>query len=127
MSTMRKPLVAAATAAMVAVGLAACGGGSTSGGSSSNEEGSKGGPLYDLTFRNAEHLDPQRAYIGRDLTNLNRLVYRGLVTFPLTDDPDKASTPVADLATDTGTASDDAKTWEFTIRDDVKWEDGKPV
>ena len=127
MSTMRKPIVAAAATALVAVGLAACGGGSTSGGSSSNEEGSKGGTLYYLTFRNVEHLDPQRAYIGRDLTNLNRLAYRGLVTFPVTDDPEKAATPVADVATDTGTPSDDAKTWEFTIRDDVKWEDGKPV
>ena len=127
MTTLRKPIVAAATAALVAVGLAACGGGSTSGSSSNNEAGSKGGTLYYLTFRNAEHLDPQRTYIGRDLTNLNRLVYRGLVTFPVTEDVDKASVPVADVATDTGTASDDAKTWEFTIRDDVKWEDGKPV
>ncbi len=32
-----------------------------------------------------------------------------------------------DLATDTGTSSKDAKTWSFTLRDGVKWEDGKEI
>ena len=39
-------------------------------------------------------MDPQRIYVGRDISNLNRIVYRGLVTFPITDDAKKADTAV---------------------------------
>jgi len=31
------------------------------------------------------------------------------------------------MATDTGTASSDAKTWTFTLRDGLTWQDGSPV
>ena len=34
---------------------------------------------------------------------------------------------VADAATDTGKASDGGKTWAFTLKDGLKWEDGKAV
>ncbi len=77
----RKPIVAFAAAAVVSATLAACGGGD-SGGGSSTKEAEKGGTLYYLTKRSAEHMDPQRIYVGRDLSNLNRIVYRGLVTVP---------------------------------------------
>ena len=126
MTIIRKPIVAAAAAAVVSASLAACGGGSTDGGGST-KEAEKGGTLYYLTRNSAEHLDPQRIYSGRDLSNLNRIVYRGLVTYPISEDPDEAFTVVPDAATDTGTMSEDAKTWEFTIRDGVTWEDGQAV
>jgi len=123
----RKPVVALATAAAL-VSLAACGGGSSS---SSDKKGAtsstKGGTVYYLTKRPTEHLDPQRMYIGRDLTDMNRLVYRQLVSYPVTTDKKKAVTPTADLATDTGTSSDNAKTWKFTVKDGVKWQDGKAI
>ena len=125
----RKPLVALATAGLL-VSLAACGGGSTNGSNSkgnASSEGKKGGTLNYLTFRPTEHLDPQRTYIGRDIANMSRLVYRGLVTYPITTDIEEGTTPVPDLATDTGTSSKDAKTWSFTIKDGVKWEDGKDI
>lgn len=104
------------------LGLSACGGGS-----SSKSSGSGGGTLYYLTKRSAEHLDPQRMYIGRDLSNMGRLVYRSLVQFPVTTDAEKANKPVADLATNTGTMKDGGKTWSFTIKKGVKWEDGKDI
>ena len=126
MAINRKPFVAVAAAAVVSVSLAACGGGSTGGGGST-KEAEKGGTLYYLTRTSAEHMDPHRIYVGRDISNLNRIVYRGLVTFPITDDASKADTVTPDIATDTGTMSEDAKTWDFTIRDGVKWEDGKAV
>jgi peptide/nickel transport system substrate-binding protein len=122
----RKPLVALATAGLM-VSLAACGGGSTNENSDADAAGGKGGTVNYLTFRNAEHLDPQRTYIGRDLSNLSRLAYRNLVTFPITKDDEQSLEPVADLATDTGTMSKDAKTWSFTLKDGVKWEDGKDI
>ncbi|MBB6629508.1 hypothetical protein H5V45_19440 [Nocardioides sp. KIGAM211] len=34
---------------------------------------------------------------------------------------------VPDLATDLGTPNDDFTEWKFTIRDDAKWQDGKPI
>ena len=100
---------AAGLTALVSTGLlatAACSGttapsqGGTSGGGAS---ATKGGTLYYLTKRPAEHLDPQRIYIGRDLANMNRLVYRDLVSFPISTDLKEGTTPVPDLATDTGT------------------------
>jgi peptide/nickel transport system substrate-binding protein len=127
----KKPLAAVAAAAALAVGLAGCGGGSTKGNSSDNNSssaaGSKGGTLNYLTFRSAEHLDPQRMYIGRDLANMARLSYRSLVTYPVTTDVKKGTTPVPDLATDTGTSSDQDKVWKFTLKDGPKWQDGKPI
>ena len=123
----RKPLAALAAAAL-AVTLAGCGGGTTSGSSNnSSSAGTKGGTLNYLTFRPAEHLDPQRTYIGRDIANMDRLVYRGLVQYPITEDVKEGTTPVPDLATDTGTSSKDAKTWSFTLKDGVKWQDGKEI
>ena len=122
---------AATIAAAVALTVAACGsGGSTGSSSSSSASGGSaaaGGTLYYLTKRPSEHLDPQRTYIGRDLADLSRLVYRSLVQFPVTDDPKKAVTPIADMATDTGKSEDGGKKWSFTLKDGIKWQDGKDV
>jgi peptide/nickel transport system substrate-binding protein len=109
------------TAALV---LAACTG--TDEGPSA-ERGTPGGTLYYLSYRPLENLDPQRVYTGRDIANLSRLVYRGLVTLPVTDDPDEALRIVPDVATDGGRPSHGSRVWRFTIRDGVTWQDGKPV
>ena len=117
-----------AVAVAGSMSLAACGGGSSANksGGGSGAEGS-GGTLYYLSKPSAEHLDPQRMYLGRDLSNMGRIVYRSLVQFPITEDAAAANKPVADLATDTGKMSDGGKTWKFTIKDGVKWEDGKDI
>ncbi|MFL6023601.1 MAG: ABC transporter substrate-binding protein, partial [Marmoricola sp.] len=125
MASYRKPIAAIAAAAVVSVTLVACGSSSDNGKGKTTD--AKGGTLYYLTKRPAEHLDPQRMYIGRDLADMNRLVYRQLVSFPVTSDKAAAVVPQADLATDTGTSSNDGKTWKFTIKDDVKWQDGKAI
>jgi peptide/nickel transport system substrate-binding protein len=121
-------LTAVASAGLLAVaacsGTTAPGGGSSSSGSAS---ATKGGTLYYLTRRPAEHLDPQRTYIGRDLANENRLFYRDLVSFPITTDPKEGTKPVPDLATDTGKSTEGGKVWSFTLRDGVKWQDGKDI
>lgn len=123
-------LTAVASAGLLAV--AACsgttapsgGGGSGTGGGAS---AAKGGTLYYLTRRPSEHLDPQRTYIGRDLANENRLFYRDLVGFSLSTDVKEGTKPVPDLATDTGTSTEGGKVWSFTLRDGVKWQDGKEI
>lgn len=127
----RKRVFAVSAAVALAASLAACGGSSDSDGDGTNSgaptSDEKGGTLNYLIFAPIEHLDPQRVYVGRDITNLSRTVYRTLVAFPISDDPEVANTPVADLATDTGTNEDGGKTWSFTVKDGVKWEDGEPV
>ncbi|MEU4195379.1 ABC transporter substrate-binding protein [Kribbella sp. NPDC026611] len=109
---------------LLAAGLVACGSNTTT--STSASKASAGGTLYYLTRRPSEHLDPQRTYIGRDIANESRLVYRTLTTYPTATGKD-ATKVVPDLATDTGRMSNGAKTWEFTLRPGVKWQDGSPV
>jgi peptide/nickel transport system substrate-binding protein len=123
MASNRKRMLAIVAAASMAVSLAACGSSSTG----NTKSGSSGGTLYYMIFKPLEHVDPQRVYVGRDISNFGRTVYRSLVSFPISTDPDVANKPTPDLATDSGTASDGAKTWSFTIKDGVKWQDGKAI
>jgi peptide/nickel transport system substrate-binding protein len=130
MASYRKKALAVAAAASMSVALAACGGGSDNGSTNNGAksgEAAKGGTLTYYIRSAMEHTDPQRTYVGRDITNWSRTVYRSLVTFPISEDAAKATTPVPDLATDTGQSSNGAKTWKFTVKDGVKWEDGKPI
>jgi ABC-type transport system substrate-binding protein len=129
MASYRKKALAVAAAASMSVALAACGGGSdnNSSNSSSSGEASKGGTLTYYIRSALEHTDPQRTYVGRDITNWSRTVYRSLVTFPISEDAAKATTPVPDLATDIGTSSEGGKVWSFTLKDGIKWEDGSEI
>src|SRR5690349_14209140 len=126
----RKRVFAVSAAVALAASLAACGGSDSDGGggtSGAPTSDAKGGTLNYSIFAPIEHLDPQRVYVGRDITNLSRTVYRTLVSFPISTDPNTANTPVPDLATDTGTSTEGGKTWSFTVKDGVKWEDGQPI
>jgi peptide/nickel transport system substrate-binding protein len=111
-------------AASLALLLTACGGS----GDAASGEGSKGGTLYILTeAEQILHLDPQRNYTGEDLAFASAYLNRTLTQYTLSKDNAVASELVADAATDTGTASNEGKTWEFTLKDGMKWEDGKDV
>ena len=131
MGMSKKPFAALAAAAL-AVSLAACGSddnsSSNNNGSSEEGTGAKGGTaIFFNGPRNTEHWDPQRMYIGRDLNNSGRLFYRSLVALPASNDPVEGTTPVPDLATDTGVTEDEGMSWSFTLKDGVKWEDGKDI
>ncbi|GAB3777419.1 ABC transporter substrate-binding protein [Nocardioides ungokensis] len=121
----RKRLIASTAAVALAAALAACGGGGSS--SSSNQTAKAGGTLQYYIYQPYDHTDPQRSYLGVLMTNFSRTVYRSLVAFPISTDPKQSFTPVPDLATDTGTSSDGAKVWKFTLKDGIKWQDGKPI
>jgi peptide/nickel transport system substrate-binding protein len=129
MASYRKKALAVAAAASMSIALAACGGGGDNGSEKGTDTGEaqQGGTLTYYIRSALEHTDPQRTYVGRDITNWSRTVYRSLVTFPISEDEKESTTPVPDLATDTGQSSDGAKTWKFTVKDGVKWEDGKPI
>jgi len=146
----------AAVAAASALLLAACGGGSSSSESSSSGgsaaasggasaaasggasaaasggaatgEGTPGGTLTILT--NAEQLltlDPQVVYTGEDLAFLGATITRTLTAFKNSADNIEGTSLVPDMATDTGTVTNGGKTWAFTLRDGVTWEDGSAV
>jgi peptide/nickel transport system substrate-binding protein len=130
MSHRKRAVVLGALITVTALTVAACGGSaSTKKGSTSSTAASsaKGGTLYYLTKRPVEHWDPQRTYIGRDIYNEARLFTRTLVQFPATADAQEANKLQPDLATDLGQSSDSAKTWKFTLKSNIKWQDGSPV
>jgi peptide/nickel transport system substrate-binding protein len=85
----------------------------------------RGGTLYVLMQQDYEHLDPARSYVGQQLS-LNRLFAPTLTAFKAAQG--QAGTQIiADSAADTGKHNADNTEWTFTIRDGLKWEDGKPV
>lgn len=119
---------AAVVAALVLAGTACTGKGGDKAQRGGTDAGGqhRGGTLYVTVARAFTHMDPQRNYLGDAIEFEARTMVRTLTTFPAAEG--SASTDVvADAATDTGTRSADAKTWTFTIRPDVKWQDGKPV
>ncbi len=95
---------------------------------SSSGGGTKGGTIYLL--KNAtdfDYYDPQRVYTGEDLAFFGATITRSLVSYKLSADPSEGVTIVPDMATDIGTPSADAKTWTFTLRDGLTWQDGSPL
>lgn len=111
--------------------LAACGGGDDGGESDNNNgnsaEATAGGTLKVLQNFPFEASDPQRIYYGVQLAWYRRTLYRGLLAFPMSEDAVEGTTPVPDLATDTGTSSEGGAVWQFTLKDGVKWEDGSDI
>ncbi|KMS72086.1 ABC transporter [Streptomyces viridochromogenes] len=84
----------------------------------------KGGTVYLLNDDDFSHLDPQRIYYAWN--SLAAMVLsRTLTGYKIADDG--SQTLVGDLATDTGTMKDGGKTWSFTLKDGIKWEDGSDV
>lgn len=116
-STWRRALVAG-TATVLGLTLAACGAG---------EGDAEGGTLTVLHHQAYESADPQRIYVGVQHAHFRRLVYRGLLAFPMSEDEQEATTPVPDLATDTGTSRRGGRAWSFTLKDGVTWEDGSEI
>lgn len=98
------------------------------GGLSATADGiTEGGTLHILdSATGATNLDPQRIYTGADLGFLGSTITRTLTSYKAVSGTD-GTTLVADLATDTGTATDGAKTWTFTLRDGITYEDGSAI
>ncbi|MSZ87120.1 MAG: hypothetical protein F2718_05595, partial [Actinobacteria bacterium] len=73
-----------------------------------------------------DHLDPSRIYTGRDLAFENSFFIRTLVAYNPVPGAAGAGL-VADLATNTGVPSNEAKTWKFTLRPGTTFEDGAKI
>ncbi|ARP74396.1 peptide ABC transporter substrate-binding protein [Streptomyces pluripotens] len=135
----RKQAMAAAVVVAGLLTTAACGGGKDSGGSKNGAAGfdaannkvaqaslaKKGGELKFASTQDADSWDTTRGYYGM-AWNFMRYYSRQLVTYKT--EPGKAGAELQpDLATDMGKVSDDGKTYTFTLRDGLTWEDGKPL
>jgi peptide/nickel transport system substrate-binding protein len=138
MKTRKTAAAIAATVAM-ALGASACGGGGSddSDGNGNNAKADaamssivnksdkKGGTVVYEHSSGPDSLDPGNTYYGW-VQNFSRLYGRSLVTFKPA--PGKEGLEIVpDLATSLGKASADAKTWTYTIRKGVKYEDGTEV
>ena len=145
---MKKPAVALATAALMT--LAACGGGSGNSTSESSKtlaagggagsfknadakaplavpsDASKGGTLTVLTNQVPATLDPTRAYFTDSTAIMSDLVTRSLTQYAYNEKTNDMQL-IPDMATDLGRPSSDNKSWTFTLRKGLKYEDGTPV
>jgi peptide/nickel transport system substrate-binding protein len=82
-----------------------------------------GGTLR-LVAGEVDSLDPQRSYVP-GVWNLMRLYTRTLVTYSSV--PGRTDELVPDLATDGGTTPDGGKTWTFTLKDGIRFENGREI
>jgi peptide/nickel transport system substrate-binding protein len=143
----RKATAALALATALALGASACssdskdddGGKKPSNGSSKpsasgpdaalssivNVSDKKGGTVVMENSDVPDSLDPGNTYYGW-VQNFSRLYARTLLTFKPAAGKD-GLTVVPDLATGLGKASADAKTWTYTIRSGLKYDDGTPI
>ncbi|MFF4161161.1 ABC transporter substrate-binding protein [Streptomyces sp. NPDC001678] len=128
LSVISRRVAAAAVSVVLVGGAAACGpkgsGGDSAGGGADGAP-KKGGTLTVLNRAPQKQFDPARLYTSGG-GNIPSLVYRTLTTRNR-ENGAEGTKVVPDLATDTGTASDDAKTWTYRLKDGLKYEDGTPI
>lgn len=86
-----------------------------------------GGSLQALSLGPVVTWDPQRIGSRDDVAFAGRVFARSLTAYAPSTDPDEQARLVGDLATTTGTPGKDLKTWSFTLRDGVRWQDGSAV
>ncbi|MCF3142069.1 ABC transporter substrate-binding protein, partial [Streptomyces platensis] len=85
--------------------------------------GGKGGTLKFVGSIDADSWDPQRGYYGF-VANFARYYTRQLVTY---DPRSKGTVLTPDLATSKARITDHGRTYTYTLRKGVTWEDGSPV
>ena len=128
-----RSLAAGVGAAVLAAGAAACTGSSdpasTQGAlgaapSAATGQPQRGGSLQVLVAGTVATWDPQLMYVGPEAFFAQRTFARGLTAYGTGEHQRDVE---ADLATDTGTPSDGARTWTFTLRPGLTWQDGSPI
>ncbi|WP_392672715.1 ABC transporter substrate-binding protein [Streptomyces sp. LN785] len=135
-----KQAVAAAAVVAALLSTAACGGGDDEGKGNgkaaaagfdaannkiANASAKKGGTLKFAGVQDADSWDTTRGYYGF-VWNFMRYYSRQLVTSKT--EPGKTGSELTpDLATARAKITDGGKTYTYTLRDGVSWEDGKPI
>lgn len=103
--------------------LAGCNANPTTPAGSSSAPVTKGGDLTILTSQTELSFDPAKSQ-SLAITSLG-LVERRLTTWDIT--PGQEAKYVPDLATDTGKSSNGGKTWTYTLKDGLTYDDGTPI
>jgi peptide/nickel transport system substrate-binding protein len=119
----RRRIAAAALGVTIALVGAACGGNSTTASNPGGSVAQKGGTLREELpeFGWTNNFDPTGEYLGYAWGLYDQLLMRGLYTYKHTDAANGGDTPVPDLAVGPPTISDDQLTYDFTLKDNVKW------
>jgi peptide/nickel transport system substrate-binding protein len=119
--TRLRPVVAAVVALVSLLASGAC---DLAGASDTAPQPQKGGTLYVNIAQGVDSLDPQGTYLAVAM-NVLRLTTRTLTTYRAS--ATNSDEIVPDLATDTGRASENNTVWKFTLKPNVKWQDGEAV
>jgi peptide/nickel transport system substrate-binding protein len=83
-----------------------------------------GGKITVMQEGDFEHLDPQQIYVSNAL-DYSQLFHRTLTAYVEREgEPLKL---VGDLATNAGVTTDNGKTWTYTLRAGIKFDDGTPI
>lgn len=89
--------------------------------------GAKSGGTIQVPARDSyAHLDPGQIYVQNEMA-VALLLHRGLTGYKSIGDDGKRHELVGDLATDAGTTTDGGKSWKYTLKDGIKFEDGSPI
>ena len=139
----RTAVPAVALGAALSMGIAACGGGSSGDTSSSgggnagkaafnagvgkvyNPSTTKGGTLRMAVSTPWDSVDPGDTYYGMGW-NIARLYGRALTMFKPAPGEEGLKL-VPDMAESLGKSSNDGKTWTYTLKSGLKFEDGTPI
>lgn len=84
----------------------------------------RGGELTVMIAGKVATWDPQLMYVNAESFFAQRTVVRTLTTYGTGASQRDL---VGDLASSTGTTADRGRTWSFTLRDNVRWQDGTDV
>jgi len=88
----------------------------------------KGGVVNVLNSSDFEYIgNAQNVYVGATILVLSHLFSRSLTSYIEPAKPGDDLQLVGDLATNTGETNDNGKTWKFTLRDGITFEDGSPI
>ncbi|PYC72113.1 ABC transporter [Streptomyces tateyamensis] len=148
---LRKAALVPALVAVSALSLTACGGGGKASTDNSKKSGASsavanfgigtkadstgpakdvpgaksGGVAHDIEASGFDYLDPSQQYVNQ-YQAVGMLYSRQLTNYK-TDPVSGKTILVGDLATDTGNTTDGGKTWTWTLKDGLKFEDGTPI
>ena len=121
--------MAATTSVMLALGLAACDVPAV--GDPDDATGTAdvtpGGSLTTMSLGPVQTWDPQRISSRSDAAFAMRVFARSLTAYQSGPDEEAQVTLTGDLATDTGVPDQTLRTWVFTIREGIRWQDGSEL
>lgn len=103
--------------------LSGCGSQSDAGSTASAGQTKQGGTLTILSSSTDMDMDPAKSQ-GLPTTS-NGYIFRRLTTWKV--DRKGQTKVVPDLATDTGTTTDGGRTWKYTLKKGLKYEDGTSI